>query len=52
VIYFSCFTKKKKRVAGQFAVKYKKDVSCWTHQPNKEDYGEDKYWVLLAVEKQ
>jgi hypothetical protein len=42
----------KKRVAGQFAVKYKKEASCWTHSLNKEDYGVDKYWVLLAFEKQ
>jgi hypothetical protein len=33
-----------KRDAGQFAVKYKKDASCWTHQPNMADYGQDKYW--------
>ena len=42
----------KKRFAGQFAVKYKKEASCWTHSLNKEDYGVDKYWVLLAFEKQ
>ena len=41
-----------KRVVGQFAVKYKKETSCWTHSLNKEDYGVDKYWVLLAFEKQ
>jgi len=53
MIFFLYFTKKTKRVAGQFAFKFKKEACCWTHQLNKEDYGEDnKYWVLLAVEKQ
>ena len=28
----------RKRVAGQFVVKYKEEASCWTHQLNKEDY--------------
>jgi hypothetical protein len=28
----------RKRAAGQFAVKYKEEASCWTHQLNKEDY--------------
>ena len=25
----------KKRVAGQFAVKYKKEASCWTQKPKQ-----------------
>ena len=33
----------KKRVAGQFAVKYKKsgkkEAGCWTHTLNQGDYG-------------
>jgi hypothetical protein len=37
----------KKRVAGQFAVKYKNEASCWTHSLNKEDYGVDKYGYFL-----
>ena len=41
----------KKRVAGQFAVKYKKEASCWTHSLNKEDYGVDKYFLLRSEQK-
>jgi hypothetical protein len=37
---------------GQFAVKHKSDTYCWTQKLNKEDYGVDKYWVLLAVVKE
>ena len=45
--------KKKKTVAGQFAaVKYKSETYCWTQKQNREDYGADKYWVLLAVVKE
>ena len=44
--------KKKKSVAGQFAVKYRSETYCWTQKPNREDYGVDKYWVLLAVVKE
>ena len=41
---------KKKSVAGQFAaVKYRSATYCWTQKLNREDYGVDKYWVLLAV---
>ena len=43
---------KKKSVAGQFAVKYRSETYCWTQKPNREDYGVDKYWVLLAVVKE
>ena len=51
---------KKKSVAGQFAaVKYRSETYCWTEKLNREDYGLDKYWVLLdrwkrvnTVEKQ
>ena len=40
--------KKKKSVAGQFAaVKYRSETYCWTQKLNREDYGVDKYWVLL-----
>jgi hypothetical protein len=39
---------KKKSVAGQFAaVKYRSETYCWTQKLNREDYGVDKYWVLL-----
>ena len=44
--------KKKKCVAGQFAaIKYRSDTYCWTQKLKREDYGVDKYWVLLAVVK-
>jgi hypothetical protein len=39
---------KNKSVAGQFAVKYRSETYCWTPKLNREDYGVDKYWVLLA----
>jgi hypothetical protein len=40
--------KKKKSVAGQFAaVKYRSETYCWTQTLNREDYGVDKYWVIL-----
>ena len=35
--------KKKKSIAGQFAIKYKLETYCWTQKLNKEDYGFDKY---------
>ncbi len=41
--------KEKKCVAGQFAVKCKLATDCLTKKLNKEDYGVDKYWVLLAL---
>ncbi len=44
--------KKTKSAAGQFAVKYKSETYCWTKKRNKEDYGVDKYWALLAVVKE
>ena len=45
--------KKKKSVAGQFAaVKYRPQTYCWTQKLNREDYGVDKFWVLLAVVKE
>ncbi len=40
---------KKKSVAGQFAAKYRSETYCWTQKLNREDYGVDKYWVLLFV---
>ena len=40
---------KKKSVAGQFAVKHKTETYCWTQKLNREDFGVDKNWVLLAV---
>ena len=44
---------KKKSGAGQFAaIKYKSEAYCWTQKLNREDYGVDKSWVLLAVEKE
>jgi hypothetical protein len=46
----------RENVAGQFAVKYKTETFSWTNKISKEDYGIDKYWVLLpdklVVEKQ
>jgi hypothetical protein len=45
--------KKKKSVTDQFAaVKYKSETYCWTRKPNREDYGVDKYWILLPVVKE
>jgi hypothetical protein len=41
--------RKKKSVAGQFAVKYKSETHRWTKKLNRKDYGVDQYWVLLAV---
>ncbi len=44
---------KKKSVAGQFAaVNFRSETYCWTEKLNREDYGVDKYWVLLAVVKE
>ena len=44
---------KKKSVAGQFAaVKYRSETYDWTQKLKREDYGVDKYWVLLAVAKE
>ena len=39
---------RKEQVAGQFAVKYKTETTCWTQKLNKEDYGRDKFLILLA----
>ena len=39
-------------VDDQFVVKYKTETYCWTKKRNKEDYGVDKYLVLLAVVKE
>ena len=41
---------KNKSVAGQFAVKYKSETYYWTQKLNRQDYGVDKYWILLAFE--
>ena len=47
------YPKKKKSAADQFgAVKYRSETYCWTQKLNREDYGVDKYWVLLAVVKE
>ena len=43
---------KKRSAAGQFAVKYTLETYSWTQKLNREDYGVDKYWVLLAVVKE
>ena len=44
--------KNKNSVADLFpAVKYRSETYCWTQKLNREDYGVDKYWVLLAVVK-
>ncbi len=37
---------------GQFAVKYRSETYCWTKKLNREDYGVDKYWELLAIVKE
>ena len=42
-------SRNQKEVAGQFAVKYMSETTCWTHSLNKQDYGIDQYSVLLAV---
>jgi hypothetical protein len=39
--------RKEESVAGQFAVKYKSETYYWTQKLNKEDYGVDKYFLLL-----
>jgi hypothetical protein len=42
------YPKKKKRVAGQFAVvKYRSETYCWTQKLNREDYGVHKHWVIF-----
>jgi hypothetical protein len=41
--------KKKKSVAGQFAVKSRSERYSRTQKLNREDYGVDKYCVLLAI---
>ena len=42
------YPKKKKSVAGQFAaVKYRSETYCWTQKLKGEDYGVDKYFLLL-----
>jgi hypothetical protein len=38
---------KKKSVAGEFAVKYRSETYSWTQKLNREDYGVDKYFLLL-----
>jgi len=43
---------KKKSFSDQFTVKYKSEKYFGTPKLNKEDYGVDKYWVLLAVVKE
>ena len=44
--------KKKKSVAGQFAVKHKSETYCCTQKLNREDYEVHKYSALLAVVKE
>ena len=46
-----CLSEKKK-VACQFAVKYRSETHSRTKKVNREDYGVDKHWVLLAVVKE
>jgi hypothetical protein len=41
--------KKKRSVAGQFAVKYRSETYSWTQKLSREDTGIDKYWEILAV---
>ncbi len=41
--------KKKRSVAGQFAVKYRSETYSWTQKLSREDTGVDKYWEILAV---
>ena len=43
---------KKKSVSDQFTVKYRLETYRWTKKLNKDDYGVDKYWVLLDVVKE
>ena len=43
--------KKKKSVAGQFPQPRIGQKRINGLKPNREDYGVDKYWVLLAVVK-
>jgi hypothetical protein len=38
---------KKKSVADKFAVKYRSETYCLTKKLNKEDYGVDKFLLLL-----
>ena len=47
------YPKNKKSAAGQFvALKYKSEKYCWAQKLNREDYGVDKSWALLAVVKE
>ncbi len=47
------YPKKKKSVPDQFTVvKYRSETYYWTQKLNREDYGVDKYWVLLSVVKE
>jgi len=43
---------KKMSVVDQFTVKYRTEAYSWTQKLNREDYGIDKYWVLLVVVKE
>ena len=36
---------------GMFSVKYKDDPNYYTHSLLREDYGKDKNWVLLGLQK-
>jgi alkyl hydroperoxide reductase subunit AhpC len=40
---------KTKSDVGLFAVKYKSETYDRTQKLNKEDYGFDKYWVLITI---
>jgi hypothetical protein len=47
------FMIEKNSVPDQFAVvKYRSETYYWTQKLNREDYGVDKYCVLLAVVKE
>ena len=41
-----------KTLKGRFSSQFKSETYCWTKKLNKEDYGVDRYWVLLAVVKE
>jgi hypothetical protein len=40
---------KKERVAGQFAVKYKTETTCWTKKLSRQDYGIHKCFSLTKL---
>ena len=42
----------KKKSCWPVCSKYRSETYCWTQKLNREDYGVDEYWVLLAVVKE